>query len=138
MDSLVVDTNVLFSFFKADSTTRKLIRKLRGILDLYTPEYAYDELQKYKSEIIKKSKISPERFEEILGILSHIVIPIPESEYADKIQEAVEITPDLGDIDFVALALKLNCPIWSNDKKLKNLKNVQVLDTKEVVDLLQD
>ena len=48
LESLVIDTNILFSFFKSDSTTRKIIYKLGGFLDLYTPEYVYDELQKYK------------------------------------------------------------------------------------------
>ncbi|ACS90987.1 hypothetical protein TSIB_1938 [Thermococcus sibiricus MM 739] len=65
-------------------------------MDLYTPEYAYDELQKYKSEIIKKSKFSPERFEEIdFGILSHIVIPIPESEYIN-LKKPLRLLQTLG------------------------------------------
>ena len=136
LESLVIDTNILFSFFKSDSTTRKIIYKLRGFLDLYTPEYAYDELQKYKEVIIKKAGISPEKFEEILGLLSHIIIPIPEDEYTDTIHEALKITPDLGDIDFIALAIKLNCPVWSNDKKLKQIKNVKVMNTSEIISLL--
>jgi len=34
LESLVIDTNILFSFFKSDSTTREIIYKLRGFLDL--------------------------------------------------------------------------------------------------------
>ena len=38
-------------------------------------------------------------------------------------------------IDFFALALEKECPIWSNDKELKQQQVVKVLTTKEVIEL---
>jgi len=32
----------------------------------------------------------------------------------------------------VALALKLNCPLWSKEKRLKKIKKIIVLDASEV------
>lgn len=52
---LVVDANVLFSFFKRESATRKLITSL-GI----------KELRKHRREICEKSKISGVQFDETL------------------------------------------------------------------------
>ena len=43
---------------------------------------------------------------------------------------------DKDDVDFIALALKLNLPIWSNDKDLKKQTLAKVYTTKEVISLL--
>ena len=43
-----------------------------------------------------------------------------------------EITPDLDDMVYFALALKLNCPIWSNDKKLKQQNKIKIYHTHEL------
>lgn len=50
--------------------------------------------------------------------------------------QAQSITPDKYDQDYFALALKLGCPIWSNDKALKGQKRIKVYSTKEVADLI--
>lgn len=44
--------------------------------------------------------------------------------------------PDKDDVDFVALALKLNLPLWSNDSRLKEQSLVKVLSTRELVEIL--
>ena len=49
---LVVDTNVLFSFFKSDSSTRKII--IGTSLTLYAPHETFTELIKYTEEICDK------------------------------------------------------------------------------------
>jgi len=41
-------------------------------------------------------------------------------------------TPDPDDMAYFALALKLNCAIWSNDKKLKEQDKVKVYNTHEL------
>ena len=49
---LVVDTNVLFSYFKNNSATNKLIKS--NYFVLHCPEYAKVELKKYKGDIKTK------------------------------------------------------------------------------------
>ena len=44
---VVVDANILFSFFKKDSTTRKLLTSFE-IFELYTPSLCIKELSKNK------------------------------------------------------------------------------------------
>jgi predicted nucleic acid-binding protein len=49
--------NILFSFFKKDSTTRRLLTSFE-IFELYTPALCFLELLNHKEEICKKSGIS--------------------------------------------------------------------------------
>jgi len=37
-------------------------------------------------------------------------------------------------ISYIALALKLNCPIWSNDTDLKQQDRIKVYNTKELLE----
>jgi len=59
---LVVDANVLFSFFKKGSTTRELILdpELKYDLDLFAP--VLEEVGKHKDEICFKFGLSPQDF----------------------------------------------------------------------------
>ncbi len=44
---LVVDTNILFSFFKKDSVTREIMT-MTGLFEFYTLRSRFDELFKHK------------------------------------------------------------------------------------------
>lgn len=126
----VVDTNVLFSFFWKNSVTYKLLLKL----EVYSPEYALEEIKKYEKEIMKKTGLSKKEFNELRKELAISVNFIPIDDYRGKLKEALKISPDENDIDFFSLCLKLNLPLWSNDKLLKNQKRIIVLNTYDVLD----
>ncbi|WP_088858578.1 PIN domain-containing protein [Thermococcus profundus] len=131
---LVVNTNVLFSFFGKSTTTRELVFLLSG--RLISPEFALEELREHRDEIMKKAKIGEKEFEEILSVLREHIIFVNEGFYAEFIPLALKITPDKDDADFVALALKVKAPLWSNDKRLNEIEEIEVLNTKEVLGLL--
>ena len=135
---IVIDTNVLFSFFKRDSTTRRLVMCISLSVPIYAPEYLLEELRRYSSLIIRKVNITPEDFERILGMIRKYVTFIKYESYAEFIDLAIKITPDPGDVDFVALALKLNATLWSNDKALKSVPFLRVLNTKELTELFPE
>ena len=132
---LVADMNILFSFFKKHTFTRKLLSNPN--LELYSPIYALDELNKYSQELISKSKINTGTFELYKKVLSWFIKFIPVSEYKEFKDKADSISPDPNDTQYFALALKLNCPIWSNDKKLKEQSEIKVLNTSELIELLK-
>lgn len=46
------------------------------------------------------------------------------------------VSPDIDDVLYLALALKLNCPVWSNDRKLKNQNAVRIY-TQEIIRISQ-
>jgi len=47
------------------------------------------------------------------------------------------VSPDINDVPYLALALKLNCPVWSNDRKLKNQNAVRIYSTQEIIRISQ-
>jgi len=57
---LVVDTNILFSFFWNDSFTKKLLISKK--FDLISPEISLKEIQKYSKDIIKRTKTNNSGF----------------------------------------------------------------------------
>jgi predicted nucleic acid-binding protein len=65
---LVVDANILFSFFKRDSTTRNLLTSFE-LLELYTPALGFSELVKNKADICRKAVISDAPLSFEFGIL---------------------------------------------------------------------
>ncbi|WP_366938811.1 PIN domain-containing protein [Thermococcus sp.] len=36
----------------------------------------------------------------------------------------LRVSPDKDDADFVALALKVNAPLWSNNRRLKEIREI--------------
>lgn len=129
----VIDTNVLVSFFWANSFTRKILPTCpHGFV---APEYALEEINRHKSEIMKKAKISLKEFRSSRLDLVTFVEFIPANEYKNFLKKSAKIVPDPDDIDFAALAMKLKVPIWSNDKHFKTQSMVPVFTTKEFVEL---
>ena len=133
----VVDTNVLFSVFKCDSGTRKIIYGHEFELELHSPLFAVSELKELKDVVIKKAKISEAQFYQILEELNERIFLWPIESYVEFIPIAEKITPDPDDVPFVALALKLNAYLWSNDKRLKEVKEIKVLSTSEIIKMLE-
>ncbi|MFZ2070761.1 MAG: PIN domain-containing protein [Halobacteriota archaeon] len=132
---LVVDTNVLFSFFKKESKTRKLILNFE-ILEPVTPSFCIDELNEHKELICERSKLSDSEFEEVLDDLLIFVKVFSLSEYKDFLSDAKIISPDPDDIDLFALALKLECPIWAQEKAFKKQQVVKVFSTSDLISFL--
>ena len=141
--NIIVDSNILFTFFWKNSTFSILSK--RKELKLFAPEYALEEIRKYEDEIIKKTKISKEEFKiDMLELLNHInFVNIEDyrSEFKNikslvKIFKEEEYTEFLNDIDFIALALKINAPLWTHDKLLKKQNRIKILSTKEIIELL--
>ena len=115
-------------------------------IQLYTPEYALEEIDKYREEIRRKTKITQEEFKEIRKELKIRIDFIALGEYQDFLKE-IKLTKEitqreneeiLNDIDFLALAIKFNYPLWSNDHLLKKQKQVAIITTKEIIEILDE
>ncbi len=133
---LAIDANILFAIFSQKSFTRRFIILNRDILELYSPKFAIEEIEKYKQEIIEKFRLTEESFEVILSFMRNIIYFVDFDFYKEYIIEAKKISPDIKDVEYFALALKLKCPIWSNDKVLKNQTKVKILSTNELIEIL--
>ena len=131
---LIIDANEVFSLFNKKSKVREL--SLLPTVFLYSPKFALKEMTEHKKEITYRFGLSNLQFETIFDFLSVIVKFVDAEDYADVINEAKTISPDSDDVDYFALALKLECPIWSEDKKLKNQNKVIVYSTKDLLGFL--
>ncbi len=95
---------------------------------LFVPEFFIEELTKHEQTILKKTKKTKQELIELIEILKEIMI-VPKKDYAG-IEKAKQISPDENDVPYFALALKLNCHLWTNDKLLKSQKIVPVFFNK--------
>ena len=127
---LVIDANILFAALIKQSKTIELL--LNKKFQLFAPELFLDEFEKYKDAILTKTYRTEKEFKEIINDLKEIIDIVPNKETENYIEEAKNFCPDEGDIDYFALALKLKCPIWSNDKKLKEQDKIKIYSTEEL------
>src|SRR3989344_5174209 len=133
---LVIDANVLFSAIIKNSLTAELI--FEKDLKLYTCEFIIEEFLKHEKEILNKMHRTKEEFIQIMHQLKDIITIIPKEEYIHFIEKAKTISPDKKDAIYFALALKLKCPIWSNDKALKQQSAVNIYSTQEIIDIFKN
>ncbi|MFH1247426.1 MAG: PIN domain-containing protein [Candidatus Micrarchaeota archaeon] len=111
---LVVDTNIVISAIIRDATTRKLL--FHPALELYAPEYIFEELERNKAEVIQKAGISLSEFETFLRVVSKVVNIVPKEAYSEYLEEAHQVIDYVPDEPFAAVAIALgDCGIWSND-----------------------
>jgi len=92
-----------------------------------------EEFIKYKDEISSKSGLDYANLLTAIVLLSDRIRFFSVEDYKDFLAKAIEISPDEDDVDYFALALKLKCPIWSNDKKMKKQEKVEVYSTEELI-----
>ena len=102
-------------------------------MELFAPEFALEEINKYKKDIMNKNNLNYEEFEHIKFNLAIAIKFISLEEYSKSLKTALKISPDPNDIDFFALAIKLKLPIWSNDTKLKKQNKIEIITTTELI-----
>ncbi|MFA5020072.1 MAG: PIN domain-containing protein [Candidatus Pacearchaeota archaeon] len=131
----VVDANILISaLISIEGKTCDLL--FDDKLKLYSPEFLITEIEKHKDEILGKADISESELNLFLLLVFSRINLIPYDEFKECAEEARRISPDINDTEYFALALKFNCPIWSNDKKLKEQNKIIAYSTQEVINLL--
>jgi len=131
---LVVDTNIIMSALINDSLTRRLI--FNPGFQLFLPDFSLEEIEKYSQEIGEKSQMTKEDFNQLLELILLNFSIIKKEKYHTFLGKAEEICKDEKDAAFLALALYLNLPLWSNDKQIKNQSSVKVYSTEEIIGIL--
>jgi len=132
---LVTDANIAFSLLKKGSFTRKLTQKYS--LDLYSHKFILEELEEHSEELCRLLNISIDKFVRIKKILSKLVnLKIKVSP--QQLNWARSLISDPDDISYLALAFKLNCPIWSEDPHFKEQSVREVFTTKELKEFLEE
>jgi len=121
---LVIDPNVVISAIlgMGNSSMVFSVNNIERRFDFVAPEFFIIELGKHTKKIATKTKLSFDEAKEALEFIVKQITFTPESQYKEKIAEAKEILKaHEKDTPYLALALKLNCKIFSGDKTLKKL-----------------
>ncbi|MDQ1350058.1 MAG: hypothetical protein QG657_359 [Acidobacteriota bacterium] len=123
MNRYVIDANILFN---AIISSKRLYLEIIKNYDLYAPDFALKEIEKYEEFIFKKTKIGKRELNLFLIKLFQGITILPSIliEKESK-QKALALCKDIDekDIPYVALAIELNILLITNDKKLyKGLK----------------
>ncbi len=138
---LVVDTNVLISaLLKDDSLTARLLRT--NACAYYYPWDGLTEIDYYRDYIISKRAkyIQASSFEHALQFVLGSICIVPSEMYSCRMKEAFSLMKDRDpkDTPFLALALQLGSPLWSNDKHFKDLQEVVVYSTGSLIEHLRN
>ena len=135
---LVVDANVVFSVLIKGGKTLDIfvLNRANKRFEFVAPEFLMVEVEKHAREIIKKTGLSIEEIRKVLDFLEKEIDFISFEEFSEFSKKAEQISPDPNDVQYFALALKLNGAIWSNDKALKTQFEVEVLSTGDLIKMM--
>jgi predicted nucleic acid-binding protein len=135
---LVVDANILLAGFMKAAVTRELLLDAR--LKLHAPEYLIYETRKHLLEntnFRKRIGLSAKQIEEIWFILTQNIESHAATDYQKTYFLALKIAPHPEDAPYLALALNMGFPLWSNDKGMKIQDGVKVFTTQEIINKLR-
>ena len=134
----VLDANVLVAGFLRSAVTRELLLDER--LTLWTPEYGLTETERVLRAPRLRRRLGGLTEADVRAILIQLtskVRVLPASAYRHKLVQAKQVAPHAEDAPYLALALHLHLPLWSNDSALKEQRLVPVYTTQELLALLR-
>jgi len=114
---LVLDANILIRavFGKRVSA---ILQRFEDRHDFYTPDVCVRDARKYIPELCKKRKLDAALPLSVLGHVEKLVTPVDRTLYGDfevEARERVQLR-DPNDWPVVAVALLIDCPVWTEDK----------------------
>ncbi|MFV2142768.1 PIN domain-containing protein [Isoptericola sp. G70] len=117
--SIVLDANILMRAVLGKKA-RLLITEHAGHVAFYTPQVAYDDARRHLPAVFTKRGWNAEQLASaltVLDALEPVVHTVEEDFYAAKQSAALARIEkrDPDDWPFLAVALLLDCPVWTED-----------------------
>lgn len=111
-----MDANILIRAVLGKKV-RETIEKFAPTVQFFTPDLCYADAEKYLPILFEKRKLPTEQVLEVLEKLTPFVQRVDSSLYGLYEQEAKQriAVRDIDDWPIVAVALLLECPIWTED-----------------------
>ncbi len=110
-------------------------------MHFYYPWDGLKEIEYYREYISSKRTkyLQAHSFQHALEFVLESVNIVPSEMYSARIEEAYDLMKDKDpkDTPFLALALQLGCPLWSNDRHFRDLRHVSHYDTELIIELLK-
>lgn len=146
MRIFVVDTNIVFSAMLNTSSriSRILLSPVTGFT-FYSTNFLRHEIARHQAKIKKITGLSSEELIELESLVLQRITFIDQDLILEEwmlLAESILADIDIDDAPFLALALQLDCYIWTGDKKLRDglrLKGyTNVLNTEDLYEMLTD
>ena len=134
---LVLDANVLVAAFLRSATTRELLLDER--LTLWVPEHGLTEAERVLTTPRLRRRLGTLSIADVRLLLARFTLRVrvlPASAYQHHLAHAQRMAPHAEDAPYLALAMHLRLPLWSNDLALKDQNILPVYTTEEVLALL--
>lgn len=127
---IVVDANIILSALLGGKSSSILFD---GRFQFVTAEFTIYEVKKYLPKLSKKLNIPRKNLEEILDKMPLLIYE--RDFYEIKTEEAEEMIGgvDAKDIDILALSLKLETYLWSQDKDFEKAGCLKILKTYDFI-----
>ena len=109
-------------------------------LKLHAPEHLIYETRKHllgNSDLRRRIGLPLKEIEEIWFILTQNIESHAQVDYQKTYSLALKVAPHSEDAPYLALALSMGIPVWSNDKKMKAQARVKVFTTHEIIEKLR-
>ena len=131
-----MDANVVLSALIGGKAARVFVEA--KALRFVTTAGVVGEVEEYIPVLAQKKGLSREVLEAAFSLLGLEVFK--RETYSGLIPAAVDLIGkrDPVDVELVALALTLGCPVWSNDNDLVELKRIKTYTTAEMLRMLED
>jgi predicted nucleic acid-binding protein len=113
---IVLDANILIRAVLGVKA-RNLIQNYAGDVLFFTPDLCYEDALKYLPILFEKRNLPPNDALNVLAELKCLIQIVDSSLYSLYEQDAKNriAIRDINDWSIVALALMLDCPIWTED-----------------------
>lgn len=130
---IIVDANPLLSALLGGKARSIL---LSGKFKFVTSEYTTWEVKKYIPLVSERTGVAEE---ELLFALDHFPITAFQAKEYDDTRRAAEMLigkRDPKDVDILALALKFDSPVWSEDKDFAGIEEIELFRTSDMLNKL--
>ena len=131
--NLIIDTNIFISALIKEGLVGGLI--VHSPFNLFIPEQELIEIKRYEKLISEKSGKSIGEIRDLIRKLLRYVSIIRNEFllYYNNQAESIMEKIDNDDVIFIAAALALNCPIWSEDKHFQKQKEIKIFNTNDIL-----
>lgn len=134
MNKYVIDANILFG---AVISSKRIYLEMIKSADLYAPDFVLKEIEKYEEKLLKRTKVTKKELNAFLIKLFKGVTILPQLFISrESKKQALDLCKDIDEKDtpYIALAIEMDIPLITNDKKLydglkkKNFSNISLLE----------
>jgi len=111
----VIDSNILFSAFISGKDVYPI---LFSEYTIYLPDFAFLEIEKYKTRILKKTKLKESEFKEfVINLLQNVKVVPNLLISSDSLKQAYQLCQAIDEKDtvYVATAIEFGLILITND-----------------------